>query len=333
MVKGELVSRLIREQAAAWGPARAAARPMFAAGQRVLVVGSGTSYYLAEVAAEVGRRIGLHVESRAAGDVALEPDVNLAGVDRLIIISRSGSTTEATWALDEAKRRGIRTVGVTCQAESPLAQGADERLVSPVGEDDTVVMIRSFTSMLVLLQTSMGAPDADLASYADGVLRAAEEGTAAWRSSPRRAYLLGAGPRLGVVHEGALKAQEMSGRPAYGYSPLEFRHGPRGSVTSSDVVVLVGQTLSARHEYGVLEDLARQGPEIWVVAQAAWWGAAGDAPVVRRRVVLPDRVPDLVLGPLAIIPLQWIAWQMAIMNGRDPDHPENLEKVVAFRRE
>lgn len=325
------MARLIREQPASWSGGFAT-QPLQRTG-RTLFVGCGTSYYLAQVAAAVGRTLGLDTEAAPAGEVALQPRMYLAGVSRLVIISRSGTTTEGLWVQEEAARQAIPTIAVTCQGTSPLAKRADQVLVSPEGEDDTVVMIRSFTSMLVLLQASVGAPEADLAQYTESVLDQAEQAINRWRSVPRRVYLLGGGIRYGIVHEGALKVQEMSGRAAYAYAPLEFRHGPRGSVTAEDLVVLLGQPCFARYEYGVLEDIARQGPSIWAVAQERWWGAAGETPVVTHRVRLPDTVPDLVLGPLAVIPLQRIAWEMAVANGRDPDHPDNLAKVVAFRRE
>lgn len=332
MVKGGWVARLVRDQGQSWSSARAAARRLEMNG-RTLLVGCGTSYYLAQTVATMGRALGLDTYAAPAGEAAMQPGMYFPGVDRLVIISRSGTTTEALWVQEEAARQGIPTVGVTCQETSPLAVQADQALVSPEGEDDTVVMIRSFTSMLVLLQTSVGVPEVDLAPYTKPILDQADQAIHRWRSVPRRVYLLGGGIRYGLVNEGALKIQEMSGQAAYAYAPLEFRHGPRGSVTTEDLVVLLGQACLARYEYGVLEDIARQGPSIWVVAQEPWWSSVGEASVVAHQVRLPDTVPDLASGPLAIIPLQQIAWEMAIANGRDPDHPDNLEKVVAFRRE
>lgn len=326
------MAELIRTQHSAWAEAEQVAGE-WPRDARYLIVGCGSSLYLAQVAAAIGERKGYTIRAAPAGDVALEPDRHLEDRDVLVVVSRSGTSTEAVWAADEARRRGVRVYAVTCQPASSLAGKADRTFAVSAGEDATVVMIRSFSSLLVLLQSALGVRSPNLGRNAPGVLDVTNQGIAGWTEVPRRAYLLGGGVRLGIVQEGALKIQEMSGCAAYGYPPLEFRHGPRGSVTPRDLIVLAGQTAFARYEYGVIEDLARQGPMLWVVAQRAWWKALGGAPVFHHRVVLPDDMEDVASGPLAAVPLQRIGWEMAVANGRDPDHPDNLEKVVAFRRE
>jgi len=330
---GTWVKQVIWEQHQSWAAAQAQAERMSDSGN-ILVVGSGTSYYLAQVAAEFGLREGRKIQARPSEDVVLEPDLYLEGVSTLVVISRSGTTSEAVWAVEAGRTRGVHTIGVTCHAESPLASSSDQALVSPDGEDDTVVMIRSFSSMLLLLQNSLGRQAGqDLAPYAPEILHQSEEAVASWNAPPRRVYLLGAGVRTGITHEGALKAQEMSGLAAYGYSPLEFRHGPRGSVAAEDLIVLLGQTAYAAYEWDVVEDLWEQGPTIWAVARPSWFAAGRDRlPMVSRSIRLPEIVPDLEAGPLAIIPLQWLAWHLSVANGRDPDHPQNLTPVVSIRR-
>ncbi len=333
MPTGAWVKEIIQGQHQSWAAAQANAQGLIDPGN-MMVVGSGTSYYLAQVAAEFGLRHGLKIQSRPCEDLVLEPDLYLAGISTLVVISRSGTTSEAVWAVESGRSRGIHTIGVTCQASSPLASSCDQALVSPEGEDDTVVMIRSFSSMLLLLQRSLG-PSAghDLGSHAPSVWQETEDAVASWSTPPRRLYLLGSGVRTGITKEGALKAQEMSGGAAYGYSPLEFRHGPRGSVTAEDLVVLLGQTAYAPYEWDVIEDLWEQGPQIWVVARPSWFEARRDrVHMVHQKITLPEIIPDVEAGPLAIIPLQWLAWHLSVANGRDPDHPQNLTRVVSIRR-
>lgn len=331
METGTQVRDLIEQQTQAWRSAVAGVVPM-AKGDRVLLVGSGTSYYLAKAAQEFGRRQGYDIEARPSGDLVLEPDLYLRGIGLVVVISRSGTTSEALWALDAANTRGVATVAVSCHADSPLAQTAKHAFVAPEGEDDTVVMIRSFSSMLLLLQASFGADvGPTLAWDSTNLIASVKDAVGHWRSVPRRVYLLGSGVREGIADEGALKIQEMSGVAAYAYSPLEFRHGPRGSVTAEDLVVLLGQTRFADYEWEVLADLARQGPMMWTVAKPSWF-AGRDSSLVDHAVELPESVADEAAGPMAIMPLQWLGRALALAYDRDPDRPLNLTAVVSIAR-
>jgi len=170
MQPGTWVHQIIEQRHQAWAMALSQAVVMEKRG-KLLLLGSGTSYYLARTVAEVGLRAGLVVEARPSEAVLLDADVYLHGVTTVIVISRSGTCSEAIWAVEAARERSIHTVAVTCHADSPLGGLADQCLPSPQGEDDTVVMIRSFSSMLVALQASL-SPDAafDLAPYAHDLL-------------------------------------------------------------------------------------------------------------------------------------------------------------------
>jgi glucosamine--fructose-6-phosphate aminotransferase (isomerizing) len=150
------------------------------------------------------------------------------------------------------------------------------------------------------------------------------------RTVPRRVYVLGAGIRYGIALEGTLKSLEMSNQNVSAYGPLEFRHGPWGSVTADDLVVILGQSRYAAHERQVLRDLAQRTPHLVVVAQPAWFG---DESWPARMVQLPDSVDDLWSGPLAVLPLQWLGFYWALAVGQDPDAPKNLTPVVDLRYE
>lgn len=330
---GPTVLRLIENQAEAWDSAGAGARKLDA-GERWLFTGSGTSYYLANVASAIGRERGATAWSLPAGDILLNPELALKDADRVFIISRSGDTTEAINAATLAHHWGCATVGITCARDSALARAVDDVFLSPDGEDHTVVMIRSFTSMLVLIQALIDttfspaeAPLASLRSSASAVLRQAHALRETLASDvPRRIYLLGAGVRFGIAQEGMLKALEMSGGAAYAYPPLEFRHGPWGSVDADDLVVVLAQAAFKDYELPLIYDLQQRTRRVLVVARESWFDAAASSEILS--VKLPDSVRDLWSGPLAVIPLQLIAWQWACSRGADPDHPRNLTQVV-----
>lgn len=328
---GMRVYHLIQHQASTWQATLPFTKPLPFPGPYVFS-GSGSSYYLAQTAAHYALSIGLEARAVASTDIILEPEISLRGTGTLLVISRSGTTSEARWAALRGKEYGWSVVAVTCHADSPLVQEADHAMVSPEGEDDTVVMIQSFSSMLFLLQNSLllTAGQSYESIPLDGFTHDLIQQTTAiipqvfTPVAPRRMYMLGSGTRYGIAQEGALKAQEMSNQCAMAYSPMEFRHGPWGSVTSEDLIVVLGQTRHRRLEHDVVEDVLQRTSRVMVIAQQEWFEAHPPHPAI----ILPSKWDDITLGPLAIIPLQILAWHWTIGKGKDPDHPVNITQVV-----
>ena len=167
----------------------------------------------------------------------------------------------------------------------------------------------------------------NMVSYApDYILHSKEVIEKLVQASPRRLYILGAGARYGIALEGALKSLEMANENAYAFGPLEFRHGPWGSVSDDDLIVVLGQTVYARHERQIVQDLAQRTSRLLVIAHESWFDQAPGIP--GHRLVLPGKGDDLWMGPLAVIPLQWIGWHWAVNTGRNPDAPRDLTAVV-----
>ena len=334
MPAGDHVRQIIDEQTAGWREALRRARPLDRAARHVFS-GSGSSYYVALAAAAVGRRLGLNVEAMPACELCLEPDQALRGVDHLLLISRSGATSEALWALSEARRLGLSVSALSADPESDLVAAVGEAEASPAWEDDAVVMVRSCTGFLLFLEASMahsvGARPLDEREWVEGFQMARAAGgtlTEALVGVPRRLVILGAGVREGIAREGMLKVTEMAHVATATYHPMEFRHGPRGALSDQDWVVLLGQAAFAEEEARVLNDILTQGPRVAVVARSEWFTAAGSLAAGVARALLPDRPDDLWNGPLALVPLQVLAWELAIRAGEDPDAPANLSKVV-----
>lgn len=334
MEAGNTVRQVIESQPEAWTKVLVDSHAAWDMPGRVLCVGSGTSYYLALVVAALGQKLGLDITAVPTQDVILDSADVLKSVDSVVIISRSGETSEALWSADIAHGAHKRTLAVTCNDKAPLARQVDQAWVFPFGHDHTVVMVRSFTSMLLAFERALaekagGAEGLDalqtLAAAAPGFIAGADELIQRLtQSGPRRVYILGAGVRYGVALEGSLKCLEMSNENAAAYGPLEFRHGPWGSVTEEDMVVLLGQTRFARHEHRVLADLAARTGRLLTIAQQSFFDEA--APVGERLVLPP--VDDLWSGPLAVVPLQWLGFYWSLSHGLNPDAPKNLTQVV-----
>lgn len=345
-VRGDWTRTLIENQGDAWEAAAAVAGPL--PDGPVLFTGSGSSYYGALTAAGIGERLGLPVQARPAADIVTEPAVALAGVRTLVVVSRSGETTEALWAARAATARGVGVVAATCHAERALAGHADTVWAAESADDRTVVMIRSFTSLLVMLQTAV----ARTADIADAPLESLQRAWAPWRDTvlhwmeeprgamPRRTVMLGSGVRWGIALEGTLKATEMSNQVAQAYVPLEYRHGPWGSLTEEDIVFVLAQRATAAHDRRLVADLTRRTPHVVVIGPEGWdggdeWdggdgGGVGPAAPTVRCLTYPAYVSDLWAGPLVTMPLQAFSWWWAMASDRDPDAPQNLQPVVVL---
>lgn len=334
MTRGQWTRTLIQDQASAWQAERHR-RHRLPDGP-CLLVGSGSSFYVALTAAEVGRRLGLSTAAVPAADIVTEPDLTLGGYRSVVVVSRSGRTSEAVWAAAAARTRGRHVVAVTCHADAPLAAEAAEVWAAESAEDHTVVMLQSFTTLVLLLQSAV-------AEAAGRGAEPWEQHLAAWATfqphvqawldkptteaaAPRRTVMLGGGIRAGIAMEGMLKALEMSNQVAYAYVPLEYRHGPWGSLTGDDAVFLLTQRQTGLQDRQLAEDLQKRTPHVVVVGPEGWDGGRPVAGV--EAITYPVALDDLWAGALVVTPLQAFAWWWAMASGRDPDVPENLKPVV-----
>lgn len=307
---------------------------------RIILSGAGSSYYLARVAAAVARE--------ATGRVAIavplsELILRSSGVlgatspDRqpVIVISRSGSTSEAVSVAERMRAAGHPTVAVTCRADSPLADLADIALVSPAGDEAAIVMTRSFASMLALLLRVVAgrAPDLSLAADLDRLperwpeaLAAAAVGRTLGSVDRSRVVILGGGPAAGIAAEWGLKLTETSQVATDVYEPLEFRHGPISVCEPGVLVVGLVGGLGATEEARVVREAAALGADSWLIGREAddVAGAPGTISLVGRGLHPSARLP------LLVYPAQALALTLALRRGRDPDAPRHLGQVVVL---
>jgi glutamine---fructose-6-phosphate transaminase (isomerizing) len=323
------------------GAAAGAAR-ILAAAEGVVVTGAGSSYYLAQVVAAVARAVvGRPFLAVPVSEVLLRPagvfTSRAPGAEPVIVISRSGSTSEAVAAVEAARAGGHPTIGVTCRADSPMAQRADVTLVSPDGDERAIVMTRSFASMLALLLRLVATVGSDrrLADDLEGaagcwseVLAAVGHGEALGRRDWSRVVILGGGPRSGLAAEWGLKLLETSQVPTSAYEPLEFRHGPMSVCEPGVLVVgLIGGPAAA-DELRVLGEVSRLGATTWILAgERDEVGADDERPGGVVSIVGSGLVPDARL-PLLVTPGHALALRLALTRGRDPDAPRHLDQVV-----
>jgi len=257
-------------------------------GESVAVVGCGTSVFIGESYARLREEAGQGVT-----DAHLPTEFPWRDYDRVILLSRSGTTTEVERLAQELAERGIRTVLITSVAGGPIAPHVATEIVLDYAGEQSVVQTRFATSAWVFLTAALGI---DTASVVSDVERAL-----AWPLDPDwvradQITFLGEGLAIGLAHEAALKCREASQSWTESYSAMDYRHGPISIARPGRVVFFLG------------------APPAGLVSQISQTGA--DSAV-------------LDLEPLAaLVVAQRLAVARSQAAGFDPDRPRNLTRAV-----
>jgi glucosamine--fructose-6-phosphate aminotransferase (isomerizing) len=305
-----------------------------------LFVGCGTSYYLAEAAAASwSLQSGQRAFAVPASEVMLFPDASLLRLPGLqaVIISRSGQTSEALIACDLFRSKyKVPTLGITCTAGAPLEGASDLCLVVRSADEQSTVMTRSFTSMLLSLQhlaarlsgdagfsTSLNSMAIHCASVIGSLAERVEEFVEKHTFS--NYVFLGQGPFFGIAREGALKVTEMSCSHGQAYHTLEFRHGPKATVTPDTCLTFLLSQSGNDAERKVLTDMKQLGGTIIAVCNRANTEIRRDSDLVFE---LGAEIPEAAMLAPFVIPSQLLGFYTGIKKGLMPDCPRNLSRVV-----
>jgi glucosamine--fructose-6-phosphate aminotransferase (isomerizing) len=186
-------------------------------GERVLVLGCGTSYYVAAAYAWLREQAGHGVTDAL---IASELPPIVRDYDRVVAISRSGTTTEVVQAL-QALPAGTPVTAVLGELGTPVGDHAADIIDLSYADERSVVQTRFPTTLLTLLRTHLGLDTAGLPDQARSAL--AEPTTT---PAPRQLVVLGTGWAAALAQEAALKCRESVGMWAEAYATGEYRHGP-----------------------------------------------------------------------------------------------------------
>ncbi|GAA3128640.1 SIS domain-containing protein [Nonomuraea salmonea] len=187
-----------------------------ARGERVAVVGCGTSWFIAMAYAVLRERAG-HGETDA---FAASEFPEGRGYDRVLALTRSGTTTEV---LDLLGRTGTRTTAITADPETPIRDTAQDLIVLDYADERSVVQTRFATTQLAMLRASLGE---DLTQAIADAERAVAEPLPDALVAAEQFSFLGAGWSVGLAQEAALKMREASRSWTEAYPAMEYRHGP-----------------------------------------------------------------------------------------------------------
>ena len=259
-------------------------------GERVLVLGCGTSAFVAESLAVLRERAG-HGETDAAYASEWTPGRTY---DRVVVISRSGTTSEVLEALDRVPAGTVRAavVGV---AGSPVADMADETLVLDFANEDSVVQTRFPTAVLALARAGFGEDLAPVLARVTGVLAAP---LAVDPSRFEHFVFLGRSWSYGLAQEAALKIREAAQAWSESYPALDYRHGPVAVAGETSLVTIFGEA-----EPALAADVERTG----------------------ATVVHEDLDPLIQL-----VQAQRLAVELAGARGLDADAPRHLTRSVVL---
>ncbi|MGW2823837.1 SIS domain-containing protein [Streptomyces sp. NPDC001443] len=277
-------------RAAAQAPEHRAVLP--APGERVALVGCGTSYFMAQAAAGLREAAGQgETDAFAASEFP-----HGRAYDRVVALTRSGTTTEVLELLARLRGR-TRTVAFTADPGTPVTAAADDLVVLDYADERSVVQTRFATTALTLLRAHFGLHGA--AAVTDARTALAAELPQGLVDCAQFTFL-GRGWTVGLANEAGLKMREAALAWAEAYPAMEYRHGPIGVTAEGTATWMFGEAPE-----GLAEQVGATGGR-WV---------PGDL----------DPLAELVRA-------QRLAVAVAEARGLDPDHPRHLTRSVILER-
>jgi glucosamine--fructose-6-phosphate aminotransferase (isomerizing) len=327
---------------AAFGPLATAA---FDHIQAVQIVACGTSYHAGLVASYWMEEVaGLTCMVEVASEFRYRKHVVKPNT-LFVTISQSGETADTLAALKEAKKMGYaHTLAICNVPESSIVRESQSSLMTRAGPEVGVASTKAFTTQLVallILVTALGRRHGltrereaeivgDLEALPDQVQRVLnmEENIRQWAErfgDKDHALYLGRGPQYPVAMEGALKLKEISYIHAEAYPSGELKHGPLALIDEQMPVIAVAPNNDLLEKLkSNLQEVHARGGQLYVFADVR--APMDSVPGVNLlRVAETD---DIVAPIVYTIPLQMLAYHIALIKGTDVDQPRNLAKSV-----
>lgn len=254
-------------------------------------------------------------------------------------VSQSGQSPDIVSVLEEGRRQGCATLGITNVPDSPLAKSADFLLDIQAGPEVAVAATKTYTSELLtiaMLSAALGGDEAhwtELAQVPDWVDTVLRQDDAIRQAAQRYRYMqqcvvLGRGYNYATAFEWALKLKELTYVEAEPYSSADFQHGPIALVAKGFPVLAIvadgkvsGTLMELLHH--LKEDLFA---EIVVVSNVPEALSLAEVPIC-----IPAKTPEWLTPLIGIIPAQLFAYHLAIAKGFDAEKPRSIRKVTETR--
>ena len=312
--------------------------------ERIIFLACGTSWhagligeYLIEEQAGISVEVEYASEFRSRNPII--PDKTL-----VVAISQSGETLDTLSAMREAKRKGATVMAICNVVGSTIARESNGGVYTHAGPEIGVASTKAFTaqiavlSLLTLLLARMRTMSVEkgkeiidhllkIPQQVEQILASEEElkQIASRFYQKNNFFYLGRGINFPIALEGALKLKEISYIHAEGYPAAEMKHGPIALIDENMpvVVLAIKDSIYDKVLHSIEEIRARRGRVIAIATE-------GDTQVAEKveHVIYIPQTADMLTPLLSIIPLQLLAYHMAVLRGCDVDRHRNLAKSV-----
>ncbi len=314
--------------------------------ERVVIVACGTASYVGMIGKYwIEAMARLPVDVDVASEFRYRDPVLGPGVLG-IVVSQSGETADTLAALRHMKAAGVTTAGIINVPTSSMAREVDLLLPTHAGPEIGVASTKAFTCQLAVmaaLSVNLARAKGKLDAAAEAeIVRHLEEAPAALNAAlahdddieamahiiaaARDVLYLGRGPDYPLALEGALKLKEISYIHAEGYASGEMKHGPIALIDEAVplIVIAPGGPLFEKTVSNMQEAMAR-GAKVVLISDAAGLAeAGGDAMATIEMPAVHPLIAPLVYA----VPIQLLAYHVAVTKGTDVDQPRNLAKSV-----
>ena len=312
---------------------------------RVVLTGCGTSLHAAQVGRHLIERFsGLPAEAESASEFRYR-DPYIGPNTLVVAIGQSGETADTVAAMYMAREKGAKLITICNVEGSQASRIADGALYMRAGLEIGVASTKTFVASLVILDLLAayigqvrGAMDpAAVREFVDGLAQAPRligtllANSETYRRLARECYeynnfiFLGRGVNGPIAAEGALKLKEISYIHAEGYPAGEMKHGPIALIDPwmCTVALAPADSLYDKMANNVREVKARNGRVLALLTE----GDADLSDEVDHPLFIPE-APEHLLPVLSTIPMQLLAYYIALLRDRDVDQPRNLAKSV-----
>lgn len=307
----------------------------------VIFTGCGTSLYLAQASAHAfSTCTGISAKGMCCSELYYFPETYVGNGKRVLVVpmTRKSYTTEVRMAIDKVRSYpGVKSLAITCDPDS--SKYNDYMLLSPETPEDSVIMTRSFTSMIylaVVMSYYVGGKKEkieqlkDYAANAESFLKATDEMAKKIVAEHPECNLfitLGQGINYGIANECMNKMKEMSLSNSEAYYTLEYRHGPMSLVDDKTLIILLGNEDTVDGDAKLLTQMKEYGAKVLAIGN----NASKDFTDVDYTLDMPYGYDSLQNAPIIGFIGQLIGYYVAELKNLNADSPRHLTQAIVIK--
>lgn len=307
----------------------------------VIFTGCGTSLYLAQASAHAfSTCTGISAKGMCCSELYYFPETYVGNGKKVLVVpmTRKSYTTEVRMAIDKVRSYpGVKSLAITCDPDS--SKYNDYMLLSPETPEDSVIMTRSFTSMIylaVVMSYYVGGKKEkieqlkDYAANAESFLKATDEMAKKIVAEHPECNLfitLGQGINYGIANECMNKMKEMSLSNSEAYYTLEYRHGPMSLVDDKTLIILLGNENTVDGDAKLLTQMKEYGAKVLAIGN----NASKDFANVDYTLDMPYGYDSLQNAPIIGYIGQLIGYYVAELKNLNADSPRHLTQAIVIK--